>query len=413
VVNDSLPSLSESPLVPSPYVAKPLEDAGGVPLAHPGLWSKLARLWGVGRVAMSRMNGFGLALVGALSALVALGAAQAAPPPFEPHDFIVKDFKFQSGETLPELKLRYYTLGQPRKDASGHIVNAVLILHGTGGSGKQFTAPQFADVLFTPGGLLDPDKYYLIMPDDIGHGASSKPSDGLRMRFPKYDYADMVEGEHAVVAEALGVQQLRLVMGTSMGCMHSFMYAEMYPDGARAAMPLACQAVAVAGRNRLWRKMSIDAIEADPAWKGGDYAAEPMLGLRGAENLLILAGGSPWPMQIAMPTGAQVDAYYAEQLPQRLKGLDANDLIYQLDASRDYDPSKDLEKIKGPLTWINSGDDFINPPELGLAQVEVKRIKGGKFVLIPAGPDTHGHGTHTWAVFWKNDLAELLKRSGG
>ena len=270
-------------------------------------------------------------------------------------------------------------------------------------------------MLFAPGGLLDPAKYFLILPDDIGHGASSKPSDGLKMRFPRYDYADMVEAEHAVVSQALGVQKLRLVMGTSMGCMHTFVYAEMYPDGARAAMPLACQAVALAGRNRLWRKMAIDSIEADPAWKGGDYSAEPMLGLRGAENLLMVAGAAPWPMQIAMPTGAQVGStpIAREQLPQRLKGLDANDLIYQLEASRTYDPSTDLEKIKAPLTWVNSGDDFINPPELGLAQMEVKRIKGGKFVLIPAGPDTHGHGTHTWAVFWKNDLADLLKRSGG
>ena len=365
---------------------------------------------------MVKMRGFGWALAAALAAalgaLAAFGPAQAGAPLFEPHDFIIKDFKFRSGETLPELKLHYYTLGQPKKDATGQIVNAVLILHGTGGSGRQFTAPQFADVLFAPGGLLDPARYYLILPDDIGHGASSKPSDGLHMRFPKYDYADMVEGEHAIVARALGVQKLRLLMGTSMGCMHTFLYAEMYPDGARAAMPLACQAVALAGRNRLWRKMAIDSIEADSAWKGGDYGAQPMLGLRGAENMLIVAGAAPWPMQIAMPTGAKVDAYYAEQLPQRLKGLDANDLIYQLDASRDYDPSKDLEKIKAPLTWVNSADDFINPPELGLAQVDVKRIKGGKFVLIPAGPDTHGHGTHTWAVFWKHDLSDLLKRSG-
>ena len=359
---------------------------------------------------MRGIRGF---VAGLFASLLASAAAAVEPPPFAPHDFSIKDFHFRSGETLPELKLHYYTLGQPKKDAAGHVINAVLILHGTGGSGRQFTAPQFADVLFAPGGLLDPAKYFLIMPDDIGHGASSKPSDGLRMKFPHYDYADMVEAEHAIVSQALGVQQLRLVMGTSMGCMHTFVYAEMYPDGARAAMPLACQAVALAGRNRLWRKMAIDSIEADPAWKGGEYASEPMLGLRGAENLLIVAGGAPWPMQIAMPTGAQVDAYYAEQLPQRLKGLDANDLIYQLDASRTYDPSKGLEKIKAPLTWVNSGDDFINPPELGLAQVEVKRIKGGKFVLIPAGPDTHGHGTHTWAVFWKNDLADLLKRSGG
>jgi homoserine O-acetyltransferase len=202
-------------------------------------------------------------------------------------------------------------------------------------------------------------------------------------------------------------------MGTSMGCMHSFMYAEMYPDGARAAMPLACQTVALAGRNRLWRKMSIDAIEADPAWNGGNYAAQPTLGLRGAENLLLLAGQSAWPMQIAMPKGEQVDAWYTAELPKRLASLDANDMIYQLDASRTYNPSPDLEKIKAPLTWINSSDDFINPPELGLAQTEIRRVKNGKFVLIPFRPDTRGHGTHTWAVFWKNDLADLLKRSGG
>jgi homoserine O-acetyltransferase len=359
------------------------------------------------------MRGLTGLVLGLCAGLLASGAALAAPPPFAPHDFAIKDFRFRSGETLPELKLRYYTLGQPKKDASGQVVNAVLILHGTGGSGKQFTAPQFADVLFAPGGLLDPAKYFLIMPDDIGHGDSSKPSDGLHMRFPHYDYADMVEAEHAIVSQALGVKELRLVMGTSMGCMHSFMYAEMYPDGARAAMPLACQAVALGGRNRLWREMAITSIKADPAWAGGDYKTEPQLGLSGAENMLILAGQSAWPMQIAMPKGEQVDAWYAEQLPQRLKTAEANDLIYQLEASRTYDPSPDLEKIKAPLTWVNSCDDFINPPELGLAQTEIRRVKGGRFVLIPCRPDTHGHGTHTWAVFWQNDLADLLKRSGG
>ncbi|HEY2753032.1 alpha/beta fold hydrolase [Phenylobacterium sp.] len=361
---------------------------------------------------MRGIRGLFAGAIGGFFAGLAASTAIAAPE-FQPHDFEVKNYHFRSGETLPELKLHYYTLGQPRRDAAGHIVNAVLILHGTGGSGRQFTAPQFADVLFAPGGLLDPAKYFLIMPDDIGHGGSSKPSNGLKMHFPHYDYADMVEAEHAVVAQALGVEQLRLVMGTSMGCMHSFMYAEMYPDGARAVMPLACQSVALAGRNRLWRKMAIDSIESDPAWQGGDYASEPMEGLRGAENLLMLAGGSPWPMQIAMPRGSQVDAWYKDELPKRVAGLDANDLIYQLEASRTYDPSPDLEKIKAPLTWVNSGDDFINPPELGLAQQEVKRIRQGRFVLIPAGPDTHGHGTHTWATFWGKDLADLLSRSGG
>jgi homoserine O-acetyltransferase len=357
------------------------------------------------------MRGLRRLVVGVLAGLAAATAARAEPP-FQQHDLVLKDFHFRSGEALPELKLHYWTLGQPQKDAAGHVTNAVLILHGTGGSGHQFAAPQFADVLFKPGGLLDPAKYFLIMPDEIGHGASSKPSDGLHMKFPKYDYADMIEGDHAVTT-SLGVQQLRLVMGTSMGCMHSFMYAETYPDGARAAMPLACQAVALGGRNRLWREMSITSIKSDPAWMGGEYKTEPKLGLMGAENLLIIAGQSAWPMQIAMPKGEQVDAWYAQQLPQRLKDAEANDLIYQLEASRTYDPSPDLEKIKAPLTWVNSCDDFINPPELGLAQTEIKRVKGGKFVLIPCRPDTHGHGTHTWAVFWQADLADLLKRSGG
>jgi len=353
-----------------------------------------------------------LGLVGGILAAILGAGAAAAEPAFQQHDLTIKDFHFRSGETLPQLKLHYWTLGQPKKDAAGHVTNAVMILHGTGGSGHQFAAPQFADVLFAPGGLLDPAKYFLIMPDDIGHGASSKPSDGLHMKFPKYDYADMVEGEHAVAA-SLGVQQLRLVMGTSMGCMHSFMYAEMFPDGAKAVMPLACQAVALGGRNRLWREMAVTSIKADPAWMDGEYKTEPQLGLRGAENLLILAGQSAWPMQIAMPKGEQVDAWYPRQIADRLKTAEANDLIYQLEASRTYDPSPDLEKIKAPLTWVNSCDDFINPPELGLAQQNIKRVKGGRFVLIPCRPDTHGHGTHTWASFWKADLADLLKRSGG
>ncbi|MBS0360456.1 MAG: alpha/beta fold hydrolase, partial [Proteobacteria bacterium] len=331
----------------------------------------------------------------------------------QPHDYTIKDFRFRSGETLPALKLRYYTLGQPRKDAAGRIVNAVMVLHGTGGSGRQFLAPQFADVLLVPGGVLDPAKYFLIFPDDIGHGNSSKPSDGMHMKFPHYDYADMVEAEHAVASKALGIERLRLVMGTSMGCMHSFMYAEMYPDGAKAAMPLACQAMALAGRNRLWREMAITSIKADPAWDGGEYKTEPQLGLRGAENMLILAGASPWPLQLELPTGAQVDAWYAQQLPQRLKGGEANDLIYQLEASRTYNPEPELSKIKVPLTWINSGDDFINPPEMPMAAADARKIKLGKFIVIPAGPDTHGHGTHTWAKFWQKDLADLLKRSGG
>jgi len=344
------------------------------------------------------------------AALALVGAAQAAPEPVG-HDFVLKDFRFASGESLPELKIHYWTHGAPHRDASGQIDNAVLILHGTGGSGRQFSAPQFADVLFKPGGLLDPAKYFVIMPDDIGHGASSKPSDGLRARFPKYDYTDMVVAEHALVAEGLGVKRLRLIMGTSMGCMHAFMWGEMYPDGAKALMPLACLPVEIAGRNRLWRTMAVESITADPAYAGGDYTAEPALGLRGAENILLIAGASPLPMQIAYPTGAAVRGWYGSELPRRLQSLDANDLIYQLESSRTYDPSKALEKITVPVTWVNSADDFINPPELGLAQTMAPRLKNGRFVLIPASPQTHGHGTHTWAALWQDELAALLKRS--
>jgi homoserine O-acetyltransferase len=341
---------------------------------------------------------------------LALGSASAAPQP-TPHDFVLKDFHFRSGETLPELKIHYYTLGQPRRDAGGRIVNAVLVLHGTGGTGLQFMRPQFADVLLAPGGLLDPAKYFIILPDGIGHGGSSKPSDGLRMSFPRYDYADMVEAQHALVSQGLGVQRLRLIFGTSMGCMHGFLWAETWPDAAQAVMPMACLPVEIAGRNRLWRKMSIDAIKADPAWNGGDYAQPPLQGLRTAEDLSLIVGASPLPMQLAYPTRQAVDDWITAELPRRMAELDANDYIYALEASRTYDPSKGLEKITAPMTWINSADDFINPPELGIAETAAKRLRTTKFVLIPASPQTHGHGTHTWAAVWKDELADLLRRS--
>jgi homoserine O-acetyltransferase len=351
--------------------------------------------------------------IGAIAAagLLAIGGRAAAAPEPAAHDYVIRDFRFGSGESLKELKIHYYTLGAPKKDAAGHVTNAVLILHGTGGSGRQFAAPQFADVLFKPGGLLDPAKYFIIMPDGIGHGGSSKPSDGLRMAFPKYDYADMVAAQHALTHAGLGIDRLRLVMGTSMGCMHSFVWAETYPDGAKAFMPLACLPVEIAGRNRLWRAMSVDGIKADPEWRNGDYKSQPKLGLMAAENMLILAGAAPWPMQLSMPTRAQVDPYAATEPAKRAASVDANDTIYALEASRTYDPSMGLEKITAPMTWVNSADDFINPPELPIARESIKRIKTGKFVLIPAGPDTHGHGTHTWAVFWQGELAALLKRS--
>lgn len=337
--------------------------------------------------------------------------AQVAAP--REGEFVVRDFRFKSGETLPELRLHYTTLGQPRRDAQGRIGNAVMILHGTGGSGQQFLRPQFADVLFAPGGLLDPARYFIILPDGIGHGKSSKPSDGLRARFPRYDYDDMVGAQHALLTQGLGVARLRLLAGTSMGCMHAFVWGETHPDFAEALLPLACQPAPIAGRNRLWRKMAMDAIRADPLWRGGDYRSQPLGGLRTAEDLLILAGAAPIPMQAAAPTRDAADKLLEARFNADIGRLDANDLLHQLDASRNYDPSPGLERITAPLTLINSADDFINPPELGLAEREIGRIRNGRYVLLPAGAETKGHGTHTWAALWKDHLQELLARTSG
>ena len=335
--------------------------------------------------------------------------AQGAAP--REGDFVVHDYRFASGETLPELRLHYLTLGSPARDAKGEISNAVLILHGTGGSGRQFLAPQFAGVLYGPGAPLDTTRFYLILPDGIGHGRSSKPSDGLHSRFPRYGYADMVEAQRRLVTERLGVRHLRLVMGTSMGGMHTWMWGAMWPGMMDALMPLACQPVAIGGRNRLWRDMAMDAIRSDPEWKGGEYSAPPRAGLRTAIDLLLIAGSAPIHMQNSLATRDTVDRYLQNQLASRLATTDANDLLYQLDASRDYDPSAVLSRITAPVMFVNSADDFINPPELGIAEREIREVKRGRFVLIPASAETRGHGTHTWAALWKRYLEELLASS--
>ena len=347
----------------------------------------------------------------------AVGVRAAPPPqparwPTREGDYVARDFRFSDGEALAQLRLHYTTLGEPRRDAAGRVTNAVMVLHGTGGTGAQFLRPQFADVLFAPGGALDIRRWYVILPDGIGHGGSSKPSDGLRMRFPRYGYADIVRAQHLLLTEGLHVQGLRLLMGTSMGCMHDFVWAETYPGFARAVMPLACNVRKIAGRNRMWRRMTVEAIERDPAWRGGDYTTEPANGLRDAADFLLIAGSAPLPMQNSYPTAAKSDAYLHDYERKAVADTDADDLIYQVDASRDYDPLPGLERITAPVTWVNSGDDFINPPELGLAQQDVRRIAQGRFVLIPAGPNTHGHGTHTWAALWVEELRTLLGRSG-
>jgi homoserine O-acetyltransferase len=323
-------------------------------------------------------------------------------------DFQIKDFAFTSGENLPALRIHYMTLGTPRRDAAGHVTNAVIVLHGTTGSGQQFARKQFADELFGPGQLLDLTQYFVILPDDIGHGASSRPSEGMHARFPHYGYVDMVEAEHALVVDGLHVDHLRLVMGTSMGCMHAWLWAEKWPGAMDAVMPLACLPDPIAGRNREWRKMVIDAIKGDPAWNSGEYTAQPRGALLDASHLLTLAGSAPIADQKRLATRDAADQAVEKAEAEFLATHDANDVLYAVDSSRDYDPSADLEKITAQVLFVNSGDDFINPPELGIAEKEIKRVKRGKFLLIPASASTHGHGTHTWGVFWKKDLQELL-----
>jgi len=340
-------------------------------------------------------------------------SAEQVVAALQPHegDYTAHDFHFKSGETLPELRLHYRTLGAPTRDAKGHLTNAVLILHGTGGQGGNFLRPSFAGVLFGPGQLLDAAHYYIIIPDNVGHGKSSKPSDGLHAHFPQYDYDDMVAAQHELVEKGLGVDHLRLILGTSMGCMHSLVWGEMYPDYMDALMPLACQAVAVAGRNRVWRTMVIDGIRDDPEWKNGDYTAEPRASMEISTDLLLIAGSAPLQLQTRYPTREAADKYLEDYRADFAKTYDANDYLYAVSASRKYDPSPRLEKIQAPVMWVNSADDFINPPELTMAQTEVKRLKKGRFILVPASLETYGHGTHSHAEVWQGYLKELLEES--
>jgi homoserine O-acetyltransferase len=339
-------------------------------------------------------------------------SGQQTNPSFAPKegDYISHDFHFKSGETLPALRLHYATLGTPARDANGRVTNAVLLLHGTTGSGAGFLAPQFAGVLFRSGQLLDITRYYIILPDNIGHGKSSKPSDGMKAHFPQYDYDDMVALQHELLEKGLGVNHLRLILGISMGCMHSWMWGETYPGFMDALMPLACQPVEIAGRNRIWRKLVMDLIRDDPEWKGGDYTAQPQ-SLSLVAAMFYIAAGSALQTQKSFPTRDATDAAEEDFAKRFVASHDANDLLYAFNASRDYDPSPQLEHIIAPVMFVNSADDFINPPELGIAEREIKRVKKGRFVLIPVSDQTRGHGTHSEAAVWQQYLKELLESS--
>jgi homoserine O-acetyltransferase len=347
--------------------------------------------------------------VALLALLPACATALATnyPAPAE-GDFVIRDFQFASGESLPQLRIHYRTFGQPRTDARGVVRNAVLIMHGTGGSGGSLVCDEFAGELFGPGQLLDAARYFIVLPDGIGHGKSSKPSDALRGHFPHYAYNDMVQAQYRLLTEGLKVNHARLVMGTSMGGMHTWLWGEQHPQFMDALMPLASVPTQISGRNRVWRKTIIDAITHDPDWKGGDYQTEPP-SLRTAIQMIWLVGSNPVLRQQEAPTLAKADEVIDAAVARGMKSEDANDLLYALAASRDYDPGPGLEKIAAPLAAVNSADDLVNPPELGILEREIKRVPHGRAIVIPYSESTHGHRSHTYAVLWKQYLEELLE----
>jgi homoserine O-acetyltransferase len=335
------------------------------------------------------------------------GHAAEYPAPVE-GDFIIRNFTFDTGGTLPELKLHYRTIGVPQRDESGAVRNAVLILHGTGGSGAGFLSQTFAGQLFGSDQILDATRYFVVLPDGIGHGRSTKPSDGLHARFPEYTYDDMVRAQHTLLTEGLNVRHLRLVLGTSMGAMHCWVWGEMYPDFMDGLVPLASAPTQIAGRNRIMRRMIMDSIRNDPAWQNGEYTEEPRQGLTAAINILMMMTSSPLQWHRQSPTRDAADGWYENQIRSRLASTDANDMLYQYNASRSYDPSPNLEKISAAVLAINSADDVVNPPELGLMEALVPRVRRGRYILIPTSDQTRGHGTHSVPAIWGTYLREFL-----
>ena len=347
-----------------------------------------------------------------LLAVWCVGARLSAaeyPAPAE-GDLAIRDFHFQSGESFPQLRMHYRTLGTPQRNPQGVIGNAILILHGTTGSSGQFIRPEFAGELFGKGQLLDAGRYYIVIPDNLGHGKSSKPSDGLRARFPPYGYRDMIEAQRRLLSEGLNVDHLRLIIGTSMGGMHTWLWGELHPKYMDALMPLASLPAQISGRNRAWRRLIIDAIRTDPEWQDGNYKSQPR-GLRAGLEMGWLMSNNPLQRFKEAPTLAQADETLNRYVDSKVKDTDANDYLYAFEASRDYDPGPGLDKIEAPLLAINFADDLINPPELGILERETKRVKHGRAIVMPMSERTRGHGTHTLAVVWKDQLAKFLKKT--
>jgi homoserine O-acetyltransferase/O-succinyltransferase len=334
-------------------------------------------------------------------------AAETTWPNQREGEFVIKDFAFESGETLPELKLHYTVLGTPHRNAAGDIDNAVLLLHGTSGTGKNWLLPSLADELFAAGQPLDASRYFIVMPDGIGRGASSKPSNGLRARFPHYRYADIIKSQHRLLTEGLGIKHLRLVLGSSMGGMHCWMWGGMYPGFMDALVPIASQPIAISGRNWLSRRIAIEAIRNDPDYNGGNYTTKPTHYIRTAPFGALMTESAVRLQEMA-PTREAAEALYQKWMAEVARG-DANDQLYATEAVIGYDPAPLLPKIAARLMAINFADDEVNPPELGVVEPAIRQIKDARFVLVPAGPETHGHFSHLRAAIWKPYLAQFLK----
>jgi homoserine O-acetyltransferase/O-succinyltransferase len=354
------------------------------------------------------------ALLAALSLPLAPLKAEDWVAKAEEHSFALKDFRFGTGETLPQIAMHALTLGIPHRNAEGQIDNAVMLLHGTGGDATSLLQPHFGDAMFGPGGPLDITRIYVIAPSSLGHGKSSKPSDGLRLAFPRYDYDDMVHAQHRMLTEGLGITRLDMIIGTSMGCMQSFVWGPMYPGFVKRYVPLACNAVEIAGRNRMFRQIVIDGFRNDPAYEGGNYT-DPAALKQGQETfalMSLMAGSNPYRMQAEAPTRAEAERLLAASKARLLARVaDPNDTIYQYDASRNYSPAARLHEITAPVLWINSADDFINPPGLGQPEVLARQMLNARFVLIPASAETYGHGTHSRPYLWMAELLRFLEEN--
>jgi homoserine O-acetyltransferase len=349
------------------------------------------------------------AMVVPLLLTLSLAAAQSALPAPARHDFVVRDFRFASGEVLPEIRIHYRTLGVPQRDASGRIVNGVLVLHGSSGDAGPVLAPSFSEPLLTTGGPLDASKFFLIFPDNLGNGRSTKPSDGLRATFPRYGYTDMVTLQHRLVTDGLGIDRLRLVIGISMGGMQAWMWGTRYPDAMDAIIPIAAMPTAITGRNLLWRRILSQAIRRDPEWRNGNYQQQPQ-GFISIMPMFDMLVQSPARLAERITSYATADAHLREVDEETVEEDDANNILHRFESSFDYNPEPDLERIRARVLTILFEDDELNPTTLGIMERVMPRVARGQMVVIPAGPDTEGHRTQVKASVWRHHVRAFMDR---